>query len=266
MNKVTPHKITLVSIVDLDVETQLMVRDIRNQDHVRRWMYTDHMISLNEHLAWIKKLKNDNRQIVFVVLDESQKPVGVVSLTPIDWLHKKTDGGFYFSKNAPKGLAFAIYFFMLSFVFDTLNLEKLNSEIMTKNTSAIKLARKFMFDQEGLRRSNVLKNEQRFDIALFGMTRTNWLLNKPILWDKNYRILEKFLLHIEWNPDKSNDKVKTIDKIEEARHRNNLNWMSILRLAIEKYPQTAKPLFDEIRKTDQEILELSNKLDREINT
>ncbi|GHV58994.1 hypothetical protein FACS1894103_1500 [Campylobacterota bacterium] len=41
---VSQHSFTLVPLVNLDTETQMKVRDIRNEDGVRRWMYTDHNI------------------------------------------------------------------------------------------------------------------------------------------------------------------------------------------------------------------------------
>lgn len=37
------------------------VRDVRNQETVRKSMYTEHEISLNEHLAWVEDLKQDKK-------------------------------------------------------------------------------------------------------------------------------------------------------------------------------------------------------------
>ena len=76
--------INLVLLTSLDTESQMKVRDIRNEEGLRDWMYTDHVIGVNEHLNWIYRLKKDDRQIVFVVLDEANVPLGVASVNAID--------------------------------------------------------------------------------------------------------------------------------------------------------------------------------------
>jgi len=40
--------IKLVPLTDISTESQLKVRDIRNEAAVRKWMYTDHAIDLNQ--------------------------------------------------------------------------------------------------------------------------------------------------------------------------------------------------------------------------
>lgn len=51
-----------------------------------------------------------------------------------------------------------------------------------------------------------------------------------------------------------------MDRIEAARTRNNLNWMGILRLVLEKSPDNAKAILSEIRCIDRDISELTQKL------
>jgi UDP-4-amino-4,6-dideoxy-N-acetyl-beta-L-altrosamine N-acetyltransferase len=92
------HSFRLVPLVNLDTEAQMKVRDIRNEEGVRRWMYTDHAIGVNEHLSWINRLKTDDRQIVFVIL--AQEPVGVVSVNAIDRHHRKADWAYYLTQTA----------------------------------------------------------------------------------------------------------------------------------------------------------------------
>lgn len=107
MNTANPRAIELVLLTSLDTESQLKVREIRNEENVRKWMYTDHVIDANEHLGWINRLKQDDRQIVFVVLSEEQ-PLGVVSVNAIDRLHKKADWAYYLTETARGGLGSAL--------------------------------------------------------------------------------------------------------------------------------------------------------------
>ena len=96
----TARHIDLVPLLELDTETQLSVRNIRNEDSVRKWMYTDHTIELNEHLAWIARLKTDRDQFVFVIIDRDNGPVGVVSLNAIDRQNQKADWAYYLTQGA----------------------------------------------------------------------------------------------------------------------------------------------------------------------
>ena len=65
---------------------QKAVRTIRNEPSIRNSMYTDHDISLDEHLNWVEKLKNDKTQIVFIILINDIAS-GVLSISALDLAH-----------------------------------------------------------------------------------------------------------------------------------------------------------------------------------
>ena len=46
---------------------------------------------------------------------------------------------------------------------------------------------------------------------------------------------------------------KYIRNIEKNRKKNNLNWMNILRIAMEQAPNKTKKLLDNINKIDKKI-------------
>ncbi|OQA92836.1 MAG: UDP-4-amino-4,6-dideoxy-N-acetyl-beta-L-altrosamine N-acetyltransferase [Elusimicrobia bacterium ADurb.Bin231] len=251
--------IKLASMISLDTESQLKVREIRNEENVRKWMYTDHVIGVNEHLAWINWLKQDDKQIVFVVLSEECIPMGVVSVNAIDRLHKKADWAYYLTENARGGLGSSLEYNFINFVFDTLGMDKLNCEVIEGNDAVVKLHKKFLFQEEGFRCSNILKNGVRIGVHFLELTKDDWLAGKANIQEKYRGVFEKFSVSIQWQP--SEEKVShPIDQIEAARARNNLNWMSILRLAIEKSPGTAKPIVAEIKRIDREISALTDKI------
>lgn len=255
----TTRTITLVPLTSLDTESQMRVRDIRNEDNVRKWMYTDHLIGVNEHLGWISRLKQDDRQIVFVVLDAEHNPLGVASVNAIDRLHKKADWAFFLTETARGGLGVALEHAFLDFVFDSLGMEKLNCEVIEGNDVVVKLHQKFLFREEGFRRANILKNGVRIGVHFLGLTREDWLAGRAALREQHQGVLGRFSVTIQWQPDEESAR-DPIDQIEAARARNNLNWMSILRLALEQAPDTAKPIVAEIKRTDREIAALTDKL------
>jgi UDP-4-amino-4,6-dideoxy-N-acetyl-beta-L-altrosamine N-acetyltransferase len=183
----------LVQLTDINTESQLKVRNIRNEEAVRKWMYTDHAIELNEHLSWINHLKTDKKQIVFVILDEKDEPLGVVSVNAIDQLHKKTDWAYYLTENARVGLGPAIEYAFIDFVFNNLDMKKLNCEVIEGNDSIVKLHKKFLFKDEGFRQSNIIKVEKRIGVHFLGLTKEDWISGKNKVFEKYQKVLNKLI-------------------------------------------------------------------------
>lgn len=179
-------------------EQQQAVRDVRNQPGVRRYMYTDHEISPDEHLGWLKKLETDDRQLVFVVLlDEAV--TGLVSINALDRLHKKADWAFYLKETMRGGLGATLECALLDFAFDSLALEKLNCEVIETNEAVVKMHQKFGFVQEGLRRSNIEKEGARIGVVLLGITRQEWHEQRAAVLEKYEKLIEKFPISIEYD-------------------------------------------------------------------
>lgn len=54
--------------------------------------------------------------------------------------------------------------------------------------------------------------------------------------------------------------IEIIDRIEEIRSKNNINWMNILRLAFKYSPDEAREIVKKINLDDTEISSLLKKL------
>ena len=54
--------------------------------------------------------------------------------------------------------------------------------------------------------------------------------------------------------------IEIIDRIEEIRSKNNINWMNILRLAFKYSPDEAREIVKKINLDDTEISSLIKKL------
>jgi UDP-4-amino-4,6-dideoxy-N-acetyl-beta-L-altrosamine N-acetyltransferase len=254
----TPIKrATLKALTACTLEQQTRLRDVRNQPGIRSSMYTDHEIGLNEHLAWISRLKSDKKQIVFAVLNEQQAPVGVVSVNDLDTLHRKADWAFYLDENERGGLGAALEFTLIDFVFGELKLEKLNCEVIETNEAVVRLHKKFGFVEEGFRRDNIEKNGRRIGVHFLGLTKADWLAHRAAVAEKYRAIIGKFSIRIE---EEARAEDSPLTQIENARSRNNVNWMALLRLSIEQHPDIAKPIVSEILRLDTEISALTRKL------
>lgn len=168
----------LVNILDTNSEVQSTIRDIRNSDAVRKYMYSQHIISQEEHDNWLMMLKsNPQKNIVFVVSDNQQQPCGILSITNIDLYHKRADWAFYIKPDARGGIGRTLEKFVLSFVFSELKLNKLNCEVLIDNQAVINLHTKFFFQKEGIRREHCFKDNAFYDVVLMGITKEDYINN-----------------------------------------------------------------------------------------
>tara|TARA_A100000164_G_C21663045_1_gene655895 strand:- start:97 stop:279 length:183 start_codon:yes stop_codon:yes gene_type:complete len=57
--------------------------------------------------------------------------------------------------------------------------------------------------------------------------------------------------------------LEIIDEIEKVRSKNNINWMNILRLALNHAPEKTKEILSNINKDDNKISNLLKELSKE---
>ena len=198
MSTTNIRAIELVPLVSLDTKLQMKVREIRNEENVRKWMYTGHTIGVDEHICWINRLMQDNKQIVFVVMDEGSNPLGVVSVNVIDYFHKKSDWAYYLTETARGGLGSALEYSFINFIFNGLGMEKLNCEVIEGNDAVVKLHKKFLFQEEGFRRSNIIKDGVRIGVHFLGLTKDDWLNGQAMIQEKYNGVFAKFSVSIRW--------------------------------------------------------------------
>lgn len=190
-------KIILKSLVLCSPGQKREVRELRNQLSIRSQMYSEHEISLSEHLSYIDQLEWNKKQIVFAVLNEERRPIGLVSINAIDAIHKKADWAFYLAENERGGLGAALEYNIIEYVFNVLELEKLNCEVIETNKAVVKLHKKFNFLEEGFRRENIIKNEKRIGVYFLGLTKYDWLLNKALIFENHKSVFGRFSIQIE---------------------------------------------------------------------
>jgi UDP-4-amino-4,6-dideoxy-N-acetyl-beta-L-altrosamine N-acetyltransferase len=195
---VLARDIYLREISSLDLRSQLRIREIRNEPSIRRVMYTDHEIQLDEHKDWLDQLKHDKCRIAFAVIDDTLGPIGMVGLNSLDWRHRKSDWAFYLTENERGGLGAALEFAFLDFVFNRLTLEKLNCEVIEGNDAVVRLHKRFGFEEEGFRRSNIEKGGVRIGVHFLGLQKSGWAASRPHVRSHYEPVLDKFRIEIDW--------------------------------------------------------------------
>ncbi|CAK0776557.1 UDP-4-amino-4, 6-dideoxy-N-acetyl-beta-L-altrosamine N-acetyltransferase [Gammaproteobacteria bacterium] len=239
--------IRLVNLIGLDTETQIKVFEILRQDPSQSTKRR--ALNVNRYLRWVQHLKQGDQQIAFVVID--QEPLGLLNLENIDRVHKTADFYDCFSKETPDDLKTIVRYHGIQFSFEAFSLEKLHGTVSEENLFLLESYKTLSFQREGYRRSALLQDGRRLGTLLLGLTKEDWVAHTH---QKSF--LERFAVSVQWEKPV----LHPIDQIEAARAKNNLNWMNVLRLALEKSPATAKPIIEEIKKIDREISNLTEQL------
>jgi UDP-4-amino-4,6-dideoxy-N-acetyl-beta-L-altrosamine N-acetyltransferase len=156
-----------------DDEVELML-SWRNEPSVRLNMYTRHEISWNEHINWWNRVCSDEKNQYFMFESDS-KPLGIIGFNQIDEINSNCSWAFYSSPRAPRGTGSRMEFLAIDYAFNNLNLHKLYCEVLSFNSSVIKLHEKFGFKVEGVFREHHLHEGTFIDIYRLGLLDFEWL-------------------------------------------------------------------------------------------
>lgn len=144
----------------------------RNHPDIRRYMYTQHEITLEEHRAWFERASQDPRKhlLVFEVGGVAQGFVNIteqISPGVADW-------GFYIAPDATKGTGRQLGQTALQYAFKSLRLHKVCAQALAFNERSIKFHRGLGFQQEGILRDQHYDGENYHAVICFGLLSTEW--------------------------------------------------------------------------------------------
>ena len=161
----------LRSMVESDLA---IVLKWRNSDRIRPMMYTDHVISQEEHRAWFDGLpgRNDKRHLVFEI---QQMPTGVVNITGISETHRRCTWGFYIGReDAPRRAGLAMGICALDYMFNSLKMNKVTGEVLAFNDASFQYHLKLGFTEEGRLARHVWKGGQTEDVIILAQFADRW--------------------------------------------------------------------------------------------
>ena len=154
----------------------------RNSERIRANMYTDHVITLEEHLQWFERIRSKGlaRPLLFEI---SGKPAGIVNINRVDRVNNACHWGFYLGDaDAPRGCGTVMGFLGLEHLFENLKIHKVIGEAFAFNQASIAFHEKLGFSREGHFRRHILKNGEYQDILVFGFFADQWPDLKPELF------------------------------------------------------------------------------------
>jgi UDP-4-amino-4,6-dideoxy-N-acetyl-beta-L-altrosamine N-acetyltransferase len=144
----------------------------RNHPDVRRYMYSQHEISLEEHARWFSRASQDpGRHLLLFEIDRI--PRGFFQT------HQIASGGiaewgFYAAPDAPKGAGRALGEAALQYAFETVGLHKLCGQALAHNERSIHFHLSLGFQREGFLRQQHFDGERYHDVMCFGLLASEW--------------------------------------------------------------------------------------------
>ncbi|MFA6136928.1 MAG: UDP-4-amino-4,6-dideoxy-N-acetyl-beta-L-altrosamine N-acetyltransferase [Sulfurimonas sp.] len=160
--------VKLVDFVDLSLDEKKMVLNWRNEESVKKWMYSQDDIVLENHLQYIDTLEasKTKQYMVVKILDQY---IGVIDFTNINFQAKVTDFGLYANPSEKvAGVGRILEECCVKYAFEILQLDKMMLEVFSDNERAINLYKKYNFQEVGKKEINnkevicmELRNENR---------------------------------------------------------------------------------------------------------
>ncbi len=149
-----------------------MLLSWRNHPEVRRYMFTQHKISFDEHIQWFRRASVDPQRHL-LIYQCKENPLGFISFyqtaesAVADW-------GFYLSPDSKKGTGNALGVAGLTYAFEHLKLHKICGKVLPFNERSIRFHESLGFVREGIFRQQHLIDISYYDVFFFGLLSSDW--------------------------------------------------------------------------------------------
>ncbi len=149
-----------------------MVLGWRNHPEIRRYMFTQHEIQLEEHHQWFARANLDPTRCLLLV-EEASQPLGYVQFSHVAE-QGVSDWGFYVRPNAPSGTGKKLGVMALNHAFEVLRLHKVCGQAIEANTPSIRFHERLGFTKEGELRDHQCINGQYHTLICYGLLARDW--------------------------------------------------------------------------------------------
>lgn len=150
-----------------------MILAWRNRPEVRENMYTNHVISRDEHAAWWEKMVTDQTARL-LLLEEDGHALGFISFTNYTGPGGKATWAFYSGDQSRRGIGSIMEQAALEYAFDELGLYRLECEVLDFNSTVVTFHVRHGFEVEGVARNAYERDGKRHSIYRLAMLREKW--------------------------------------------------------------------------------------------
>lgn len=125
----------LINFTKLSLDEKKMVLEWRNYPNIKKWMYSDSDIALEDHLNFIELLKNREDKQYYLVKNNNEY-IGVIDFTNINT--KATDIGLYANPEL-KRIGNILMKKIIDYSFNSLKVSIIYAEVFLDNDKAYSL-------------------------------------------------------------------------------------------------------------------------------
>lgn len=144
----------------------------RNHPEVRRYMYSQHEISMAEHSAWFERSSVDPA-CNLLIFEQNQVPHGFINIRQ-QGEGRVAEWGFYAAPDAPKGTGKRLGEAALTYAFGDAGLHKLCGRALSFNERSLQFHMSLGFQQEGILRQQHFDGQNYQDVVCFGLLASEW--------------------------------------------------------------------------------------------
>lgn len=143
-------------------------------------------LSIEQQNHWFDTHLYDERNQRFIIDTAEFGPVGVISLTDIDWKNRTATDGIKLCREScrGKGIGTDALMALLRYAFDELGLHRVSMTRLEENERSRKLHEKCGFKTEGLSRECIYKRGGYHNLVFAGVTKSDYrnLIAKNHYW------------------------------------------------------------------------------------
>lgn len=149
-----------------------MVLAWRNHSDVRRFMFTQHEITLAEHSRWFERASQDHTRRLLII-EENGDAIGYVQFINVG-PQGIAEWGFYARPDSTKGTGLKLGIAALDHGFRMLKLHKVCGQAIASNTASIRFHERLGFTREAELRDQKFINNQYENLICFGLLAHEW--------------------------------------------------------------------------------------------
>lgn len=144
----------------------------RNHQEVRRFMYSQHEISLEEHQRWFSQVSGEPNRHLLIYQCEGL-PLGFVNFHQLR-SSAVAEWGFYLAPDAARGTGMRLGQAALDYAFNQLALHKVCGEALDYNQRSQRFHQKLGFSEEGILRDHYFDGSRYHAVHCFGLLASEW--------------------------------------------------------------------------------------------
>lgn len=148
----------------------------RNHPDIRRYMYAQHEIELEEHTTWYNNNCNKPGRHM-LIFEVNNKPAGFANISEL-LQSAIADWGFYIAPGSAKGTGTELAILVLNYAFEKLGLYKVCGQVLAYNIVSVNFHLGLGFLKEGVLRDQYFDGYRYHDVIHFGLLADEWKIKR----------------------------------------------------------------------------------------